>query len=611
MAFDEGQKRAIRHKEGPALVLAGPGSGKTTVITNRIRYLTEKAGVNPSSILVITFTRAAAREMRERYERMVPEGGGRVSFGTFHSVFFLILKLAYRYQASDIVREEQRTLFIREMLEKTELEAEDEAELVRSILSEISAVKGEGMRPEHYYPKSCSQEIFRRLYEGYENELRRRHLLDFDDMLSMCWELFSQRKDILGAWQEKYKYILVDEFQDINRLQYEIMKMLALPENNLFIVGDDDQSIYRFRGAKPELMLGFEKDYPGAERILLGTNYRSRKPIVDAAGRLIVHNKTRFSKEIRAARGAGREVDLRVFKDQGEENLTIARELADYASMGIPYRDMAVIYRTNAGPRLLISKLMEYNIPFRMRDSLPNLYDHWISKNILAYIRAARGDRSRRNLLTIVNRPVRYISREALESEQVDWERVKAFYQDKAWMLERIEQLEYDLRVLKNMAPAGAVNYIREAVGYDDFLKEYARERKIQEEDLFQVLDSLQESAADFADFEAWSAHMDAYREQLAKQRQKEEEQADGVNLMTMHSSKGLEFQVVYILDANEGITPHHKAVLDPELEEERRMFYVAMTRAKERLHIFYVRERCHKKQTISRFAQEAMRCGD
>ena len=172
------------------------------------------------------------------------------------------------------------------MLEKTELESEDEAELVRSILSEISAVKGEGMRPEHYYPKSCSQEIFRRLYEGYENELRRRHLLDFDDMLSMCWELFSQRKDILGAWQEKYKYILVDEFQDINRLQYEIVKMLALPENNLFIVGDDDQSIYRFRGAKPELMLGFEKDYPGAERILLGTNYRSRKPIVDAAGSL-------------------------------------------------------------------------------------------------------------------------------------------------------------------------------------------------------------------------------------------------------------------------------------------------------------------------------------
>ncbi len=607
MAFDEGQKKAIRHKEGPAIVLAGPGSGKTTVITNRIRYLTEKAGVDPSGILVITFTRAAAREMRERYERLVPRGGGRVSFGTFHSVFFLILKLAYRYQASDIVREEQRIQFVREMLDRTELESEDEAELVRSILSEISAVKGEGMCLEHYYPKSCSREIFCRMYEGYEAKLRSRHLLDFDDMLSMCYELFVQRKDILAAWQEKYKYILVDEFQDINRLQYEIVKMLALPQNNLFIVGDDDQSIYRFRGAKPELMLGFEKDYPGAARILLGTNYRSRAPIVEAAGRLISHNKTRFSKEIRAARGPGRAVDLRAFKEAGEENLTIARELADYAAMGIPYQDMAVIYRTNAGPRLLISKLMEYNIPFCMRDSLPNLYDHWIARNIISYIRAARGDTSRKNLLQIINRPVRYISREALESEQVDWERVKAFYQDKAWMMDRIEQLQYDLSVMKNMAPAGAVNYIRKAVGYDDYLREYARQRQISEEDLFQVLDALQESGAEFADCEAWFAHMDAYKEQLLKQRERQGEQAKGVNLMTMHSSKGLEFQVVYILDANEGITPHRKAVLDAEMEEERRMFYVAMTRAKERLHIFYARERCHKKQTISRFAQEAL----
>ena len=607
MVFDEGQKQAIRHKEGPAIVLAGPGSGKTTVITNRIRYLTEKAGVDPSGILVITFTRAAAREMRERYERMVPQGGMRVSFGTFHSVFFLILKLAYRYQASDIVREEQRGQFIREMLDDLPIESEDQGELVRSVLSEISMVKGEGMSLDHYYAKSCSQDIFKKLYKGYERELRRRHLLDFDDMLVMCHALFTQRKDILAAWQGKYKYILVDEFQDINRLQYEIVKMLALPENNLFIVGDDDQSIYRFRGAKPELMLGFEKDYPGAARILLGTNYRSRAPIVEAASRLISHNKTRFPKEIRAARGPGRAVDVRAFGEAGEENLTIARELADYASMGVAYKDMAVIYRTNAGPRLLISKLMEYNIPFCMRDSLPNLYEHWISKNILAYIRAARGDVSRANILGIINRPVRYISREALESERVDWERVKAFYQDKAWMLDRIEQLQYDLSVMKQMAPAAAVNYIRKAVGYDEYLREYARQRQISEEDLFQVLDALQESGADFGDCEAWFAHMDAYKEQLLKQRERQEEQAQGVNLMTMHSSKGLEFQVVYILDANEGTTPHRKAVLDAEMEEERRMFYVAMTRAKERLHIFYAKERCHKKQTVSRFVQEAM----
>ena len=289
MSFSEAQKRAIRHKDGPALVLAGPGSGKTTVITNRVRYLTEKYGVQPGSILVITFTRAAAREMKERYEKMTGQGS-RVAFGTFHSVFFLILKLAYGYQASNIVREEQRIRFIREQAERMQLDLEDPAEFTASVLSEISMVKGEMMPLEHYYPKSCSEEVFKALYEGYEEQMRREKLLDFDDMLSMCYELFKARPDILSAWQKKYQYILIDEFQDINRVQYEIVKMLARPQNNLFIVGDDDQSIYRFRGARPELMLGFEKDYPEAERILLDINYRSVSTITESAGKVISHN---------------------------------------------------------------------------------------------------------------------------------------------------------------------------------------------------------------------------------------------------------------------------------------------------------------------------------
>lgn len=224
MAFNEAQKRAIRHTDGPALVLAGPGSGKTTVITNRVRYLTEKVGVEPGNILVITFTRAAAREMKERYERITGTGCSRVSFGTFHSVFFMILKLAYRYQASNIVKEEQRIQFIREQLDHTDLEIEDEGEFIASVLSEISLIKGELMSLDNYYAKSCSQTVFKELYEGYEGCLRKQGLLDFDDMLAMCYELFKERKDILQAWQRKYKYILIDEFQDINRIQYEIIK---------------------------------------------------------------------------------------------------------------------------------------------------------------------------------------------------------------------------------------------------------------------------------------------------------------------------------------------------------------------------------------------------
>ena len=588
------------------LVLAGPGSGKTTVITNRVRYLTEKAGVDPGHILVITFTRAAAREMKERYEQMTQAGCSRVSFGTFHSVFFLILKLAYRYQAANIVREEQRIQFVRELLEHCDLEVEDEGEFIASVLSEISMVKGELMDLDHYYAKNCSEDVFKQLFLGYEEQLRKRRLLDFDDMLVMCYQLFKERPDILSAWQNKYKYILIDEFQDINRIQYEIVRMLAEPENNLFIVGDDDQSIYRFRGAKPEIMLGFERDYPDAPRLLLDQNYRSSRQIVEAAGNVIRHNRTRFPKDIRAARGTGRPLDIREWPEPIDESLAIAGELRDYASMGIAYEDMAVLYRTNLGPRLLIEKLMEYNIPFNMRDTVPNLYDHWIVKNVLSYIKAATGDLSRSNILTIINRPKRYMSRDALEGQMVNWEAVKSFYQDKNWMLDRIEQLEYDLIMLKTMAPAAAVNYIRKAVDYDSYLREYAGERRMKPEELLEVLDQLQESAAGFKTYDAWFAHMDHYRDQLLKQAQGGNGREKGVSLMTMHSSKGLEFRVVYILDANEGITPHHKAVLDPDVEEERRMFYVAMTRAKERLHIYYVRERYHKKQEKSRFAEEA-----
>ena len=605
MAFHPSQLEAIQYRDGPMLVLAGPGSGKTTVITHRVKYLIEHHQVDPSAILVVTFTKAAAREMQERFEKLMDGHGGRVSFGTFHSVFFTILKYAYRFQASNIVRDEQKNQFIRELMDQYELDIEDEHEFTSGVLSEISFVKSEMLDLDHYYSQNCSEAVFKKLYKGYEERLRRGNLLDFDDMLAMCYELFKERKDILQAWQRKYKYILIDEFQDINQIQYEIVKMLALPENNLFIVGDDDQSIYRFRGARPELMLGFEKDYPDAERILLDVNYRCVDPVIESAGKLIANNKTRFQKEIHGNRGKGCPVFVKEWPDPLAETKAITEELRDYHQMGIAYEDMAVLYRTNQGPRLLIERMMEYNIPFHMRDTVPNLYEHWISRNVFCYIYAALGDLSRSNILQIINRPARYISRDALDTKVIRWEQLRSFYQDKNWMLDRIDQLVYDLEMLREMAPAGAVNYIRKAIGYDDYLREYANERRLKPEDLFEVLDALQESAVPFKTYEAWFNHMDEYKEQLKEQSALREAEKEGVSLMTMHSCKGLEFKVVYILDTNEGITPHHKAVLEPDLEEERRMFYVAMTRAKDRLHIFYVKERYHKRQTVSRFVVE------
>ena len=611
MAFSKAQTQAIIHKDGPMMVLAGPGSGKTTVITHRVQYLTKEYGIDPGDILVITFTRAAAEEMRERYEALTG-GGSRVTFGTFHSIFFRILKLAYRYTADNIVREEQQMQFVRELAQAGDLEPEDENEFAASILSEISSVKGERIALEHYYSKNCPDAVFRQLYAGYEEKMRRAGLIDFDDMMVLCLELFTERKDILSAWQRRYRYILIDEFQDINRLQYEIVRMLAKPEDNLFIVGDDDQSIYRFRGAKPEIMLGFERDYPGAGRILLDVNYRSTEEIVAPALRLIGENQKRFSKAIHTTGRHGKNVITKLWQDPGEENLAIAREIQLYLQSGVRPGDIAVLYRTNAGPRFLMEKLMEYNLPFRTRDTVPNLYEHWISRNILTYIRIAMGSRAREDILQVINRPKRYISRDAMPDETVSFEKMKAFYAEKDWIAERIESLEGDLRAIARMSPLAAVNYIRQGMGYDEYLIEYATFRRMRPEELLETADELKESAAGFKTFDEWFAHIDAYKEELLRQAAQRRTETDAITLATMHSAKGLEFPIVYILDANEGITPHSRAMLNEDMEEERRLFYVAMTRAKIRLHVYAVRERYHKKAEVSRFVWEYLgRDGD
>lgn len=604
MNFHQTQQKAIEHKEGPAIVIAGPGSGKTTVITHRIQHLIEHHQVKDTNILVITFTNAAAKEMKERFGSLFGKPNG-VNFGTFHSVFFRILKLAYGFDAGNIIREDQKIQFIRESVNKLNFEIEDEADLTVSVLNEISYVKGEMLQLDHYYPQCCSADLFKKFYSSYEFYLKQNNLIDFDDMLVLCYELLVQRKDILSAWQNKYQYILVDEYQDINRIQYEIVRMMAKPQNNLFVVGDDDQSIYRFRGAKPEIMLGFEADYPGAEKILLTINYRCSETIVKAASRLIVHNQTRFSKDITAANGVGRPLATKVWNDAREETLGIVREINDYLKMGYQLSDLAVLYRTNQDSRLLIEKLMEYNIPFSMKDSFPSIYEHWITKNLLAYMKIAAGDMSRQLILQVINRPNRFISRDSLENHKISWEQVKSFYQDKDWMVDRVEQLQYDLSMIRTMKPAAAVNYIRKGIGYELYLKEYAAQRQIDQAELMHILDQVQESAGGFDNLESWLIHMEQYNQQLKRKMEKEEVAIDGVTLMTMHSSKGLEFKVVYIIDANEGITPHHKAVLDADLEEERRMFYVAMTRAKERLHIYSVKERYGKRQEISRFVRD------
>lgn len=611
--YNKSQLQAITHGEGPCLTLAGPGSGKTAVITERVKYLITEQHVKPSNILVITFTKAAAAEMKERFYKLMSDATGStagfgqypVTFGTFHAVFFQILKHAYNYNANNIIKDEQKYSCMRDLVLKQRLEYEDEAEFVNAVLGEISMVKNTGVDLAHYYSTNCATEMFRRLYNQYHEYLYTHKLIDFDDMLVYTYELFKERSDILGAWQRKYQYILIDEFQDINKIQYDIVKMLAAPENNLFVVGDDDQSIYRFRGAKPEIMLHFFDDFPTGKRCLLDTNYRSQENIVKSSLNLIKYNKERYKKQFKASLPAAGEVEYGVFKTQREQNMRIVRDIYDRIECGGKYEEFAVLFRTNTQPRVLMEQFMEYNIPFYAKDSIPNIYEHWIAKDLFAYIRIAQGSRQRSDFLQIMNRPKRYISRESLDDELVAFDVWEWFFEEQPWVAKRIQQLEHDIKMLERMNPYAAINYIRRGIGYDEFLKEYADYRRIREDDLFDVIEELHASAKEYNNFDAWFLHIEEYAEELEKIRQQKQEQREGVVLATLHSAKGLEFDHVYIVDVNEGVMPYKKATLEQEIEEERRLFYVGMTRARQDLHLFTAKQVNHKDAEVSRFIGE------
>lgn len=607
-SFNEAQTAAVCHKDGPMMVLAGPGSGKTLVITHRTRYLIEQCGVHPSHILVVTFTKAAAREMKDRFMKLAGNQNLPVVFGTFHSIFFTILKHAYRYTSANVLGEEIKRQYIREIILKCKLELDDEADFIANIISEISMVKSEMISLEHYYSSNCGDDIFKDIYHKYEEKLQKANQIDFDDMLVFTYELFRERKDILAMWQKKFQYILIDEFQDISKIQYEIIKMMACPNENLFIVGDDDQSIYRFRGANPEIMLGFEKDYPNTKKILLDINYRSTNNIVSGAKRVIKNNTKRFKKDIQAHGGEADPIDIVNVANQADENKHIINKMREYNRNGLLFSQMAVIFRTNTQPRLLLERMLEHNIPFRMRDGIPNLYEHWIARNLLTYIEIALGSRDRAQFLAVMNRPKRYLSREYFTEATVSFSALKVAVGDKPWMLVRIDQWENDLKMIAAMTPYAAVNYIRKGIGYESYLAEYAQFRKMKVEDLMDTLDEIQASAKEFKTYEEWFSHINEYSQKLLEQaKSKDITDSDSVTMTTMHSSKGLEYEVVFIMDANETITPHKKSIKEADIEEERRMFYVAMTRAKRHLHIYTVEEVYNKKMNQSRFVGELM----
>lgn len=615
MKLNRGQDEAIKHGNGPCMVLAPPGSGKTLIVTERTRYLIEESGVRPDQILVITFTRYAAREMKERFERLTAGKNYPVTFGTFHSIFYGILKCAYGIGANNLMSEKESSVLLQEVLDQTDIEStpevEDEEELVRELLREVGMVKNGLCHLKDFHSKYLTQDEFAEVFRSYEHQKKELKKFDFDDMLVQCYALFRKKPEILQGWQKRFQYILIDEFQDINRVQYEVIRMLAAPRYNLFVVGDDDQSIYGFRGAKPELMLYMKQEFPSLRTISLTVNYRSTEFITGAAARVILHNDTRFYKRVQSFRGRGQNVHVQEVLDEQEEAQYVTEEIQKKLDQGIKPGEIAVLFRAAVQARMISEILSEHRIPFEMRDYVTNFYRHFIVKDMMAYLQLAAGKRDRSLFLTICNRPLRYLARNSMENRQVNFEDLRKFYCDKDWMLDIIDQFDVDVRMMKNMAPYAAIQYIRKKIGYDDFLKEYAEKHQISWKQLMDVMAELEERSKNFKSYDEWEIHIAKYtqdlEEQQAKARKIKGERENKVQLMTIHSAKGLEFEDVFVIHANEGEIPHQKAEKKDEIEEERRLFYVALTRAKNNLCISYITQKNGNSIKPSRFVEELL----
>ena len=595
---NQAQMSAITHVSGPMLVMAGPGSGKTFVITERIRYLVEEAGIPPHEILVITFSTAAAREMQERYRQAANESFSPVHFGTFHAVFFHILQHTYQYQSHNILKNEDRIRILKDIIEENHFQIENEMEWIQDMTACISRKKAVVWKDTS---SDTEDPVRQKIFEDFQRKCMEERRLDFDDMLIQCYKLLSEHRDILEEWRRQYQYFMIDEFQDINELQYSVIRMLAGDDENIFAVGDDDQSIYGFRGAGPEIMLGFKKDYPIAKQVILNQNYRSTDKIVTASEKLISHNRNRYAKNMTAVHRAAEEVQIRDFKNQSDELDALIKEI-QILSESYTYEDMAVLYRTGMNGGEIAERLMMESIPFHAKERLTDLYQHAIARDVNAYARLATGERSRKDFYQIMNKPKRYVSRASVKGEQVCFGELLEYYRDKAYMTEAILKLKYDLRFMQNMEPYSMLSYLAKGVGYDRYIAAYAEERNISVDTLTEIYEELKERAGHFKTIPEWLTHIEEYENQLKKQKQEKE---TGITLSTIHASKGLEYKVVFVIDIYEGNIPHHKAVTNAETEEERRIFYVAMTRAKQLLYLFYPLKHHGKNTKCSRFIME------
>lgn len=595
--LNDTQLEAVKTTDGPILILAGPGSGKTRVITYKIAYLLEENKAKPWEILAITFTNKAAKEMKMRLENLIEEDIKSMQISTFHSFGLRIIKENHEFfnlNKNFTILDETDSISVIKKIVK-EMNLDEKQYNARSIKHKISSAKNELIDSKKYkvYARTLIDENIAKVYEKYQEKLLRSSTVDFDDLLMLPIELFKKNKEALEHYQNKYKYVFIDEYQDTNEAQYLLSRMISEKRNNICVVGDECQSIYSWRGANFKNILNFEKDYENAKVILLEQNYRSTKRIIEAANSVIKNNKEKKDKHLWTDNSEGAKIKYMRCYDEKDEVLNIINQIKHFKEEGIPYKEMVVLYRTNAQSQSIERGFLENTIPYKVVGSYA-YFNRKEIKDLVAYLRLINNKDDDVSLLRAINAPKRGIGAKTIEKLEAQAnENNKSIFDS----IESGKELAFKNLILdinEKMKDKSFVEFIELVLDETGLRSEYELEKTVENEAKLENLEEFKSIAKNFEDYNP-GATLEEFLIEISLISDVKETKDDDevVTLMTMHAVKGLEFDVVFVTGLEEGLFPHSNSMHDEsELEEERRIFYVAITRAKKVLYLTNARSR-------------------
>ncbi len=595
--LNDKQREAVLYNEGPLLIIAGAGAGKTKTLTTKIAFLIEEKEVSPYNILAITFTNKAAKEMKDRIFMQIGNVAKKLQVSTFHSFGLKLLRENYNilgYDKNFVIMDSDDSLTVVKKIIK-DMGYDPKIYNPRAIRNKISSCKNEMMSPKDYERLAVSdyEKVVKEVYEKYNTKLQRNNSVDFDDLLLLPIELFKKNPDILAKYQDLYKYILIDEYQDTNEAQYILTKLLSEKNRLITCVGDDSQSIYSFRGANYKNILNFEKDYKDAKTILLEQNYRSTSTILDAANQVIKNNKMRKDKNLWTSRGIGEKIKYYRAYNERDEAQYVIRKIKELINRNIEYKDIAILYRTNAQSRVLEEEMLKENMPYRVIGSF-YFYSRKEIKDLIAYLRLIHNSKDNVSLLRVINTPKRGIGLKTIENltTKADLEGISIYEAISSGKeLEFKNLIERLKEVSENLTLTELIDKVLDASGIRQDLES---EKSLEAEVRLENLEEFKSITKSFEEREGLISLEDFLLEiSLISDVEEYKDDPNRISLMTVHSVKGLEFDHVFVVGMEEGIFPHMNSLMEnSEVEEERRLCYVAITRAKEELHLVNARRR-------------------